>query len=222
MGELIATDTNGRIVLGSRSPRRWELLSLLVGADRVHVCPPADPREAEFVDVHSMVDVTHQLTDIARVKHTDVTAQLQSQSDIAAILTADTVIVAIDENGQPLILGQPPDDESWPVVVREWFEKHFFRAPHLAITALCVSVPDGPRHERVVTTQVTFRPEAKVWLDWYIATGEPRGKAGGYGLQGAGNLFVDRIEGSPSNVIGLPLRETAEVLREIGVIHPSG
>ncbi len=214
----------GRIVLGSRSPRRFELLSQLVGQDRVQVCPPLDPNEADFEKVLTVEDVSRQLTGIARAKHQDVTAQQQDQrdsSDIAAILTADTVIVVFDEAEQPHVLGQPPADDTWPDVVREWFERYLLRAPHLAITALCASGLNAQPVERVVTTRVTFRQDAGDWLDWYIDTGEPQGKAGGYGLQGAGSLFVDRIEGSPSNVIGLPLRETAQMLSGLDVIeHP--
>jgi septum formation protein len=64
---------------------------------------------------------------------------------------------------------------------------------------------------------VTFGADGQPFLEWYLATGEPRGKAGGYALQGAGSLFVERVNGSPSNVVGLPLRETWEVLREAGM-----
>ncbi len=217
MSEPTQDATPGRIVLGSRSPRRYELLSLLVGNDRVHVCPPLDPHEAELVDVQSVDDIQRQLSDIAREKHNDVTAQVRQVSNIAAILTADTVIVGFDEQRQPHVLGQPPTDDTWPHVVREWFEQYLLRAPHLAITALCVSTPEREPLNRIVSTRVTFRTDAHACLDWYIATGEPQGKAGGYGLQGAGSLFVDQIEGSPSNVIGLPLRETAEVLGDLGL-----
>ena len=66
-------------------------------------------------------------------------------------------------------------------------------------------------------SEVTFAADGGPFLDWYLSTGEPRGKAGGYALQGAGGLFVERVDGSPSNVVGLPLRETWELLREAGV-----
>jgi septum formation protein len=59
-----------------------------------------------------------------------------------------------------------------------------------------------------------MRPDVEPWLDWYIATGEPQGKAGGYAVQGAGSVFVTKIEGSYSNVVGLPLEETLALLRE--------
>jgi septum formation protein len=83
----------------------------------------------------------------------------------------------------------------------------------MALTAVCLRTPDGTQHEIVARSEVTFRAADEAWLDWYLATGESRGKAGGYGLQGAADVFVERIVGSPSNVVGLPLRETAELLR---------
>ena len=57
----------------------------------------------------------------------------------------------------------------------------------------------------VVTTAVTFAELSDAWIDWYVGTGEPLDKAGGYGMQGSAALFVARIDGSPTNVIGLPL-----------------
>jgi septum formation protein len=61
-------------------------------------------------------------------------------------------------------------------------------------------------------------PEDPELLKWYLTTGEPLGKAGGYGIQGAADVFVQKVEGSLSNVIGLPLRETRAALRELGVL----
>ena len=66
-------------------------------------------------------------------------------------------------------------------------------------------------------TDVTFRADAKKWLDWYLDTDEPLGKAGGYALQGAGSLFVEQVTGSISNVVGLPLEAAIECLNELGI-----
>jgi septum formation protein len=68
----------------------------------------------------------------------------------------------------------------------------------------------------VVTTAVTFAPVPDAWIDWYIATGEPFDKAGGYGMQGSAAIFVHRIDGSPTNVIGLPLDATASLVARLG------
>ena len=64
---------------------------------------------------------------------------------------------------------------------------------------------------------VRFRDDVGTLVDWYIRTDEPRGKAGGYAIQGAGSVFVRSIDGSLSNVVGLPLNETIEILREYSV-----
>jgi septum formation protein len=129
-----------------------------------------------------------------------------------AILTADTIIVGRDEAGTPVVLGQPPVDATWPDVVRMWFRTYYLGKTHVALTAVCLRTPDGQQLDTIVRSEVTFRRDGHAWLDWYIATGEPSGKAGGYALQGAADIFVDRIVGSPSNIVGLPLRETAELL----------
>ncbi len=222
--ESTVESARGRIVLGSRSPRRYELLSQLVGRDRILVRPPADPSEPAFDGSRTLAAVSDQLALIARTKNDDVTAQLRADgalSTTAAVLTADTVIVARDENDDPVVLGQPPDDDTWRDTVREWFERYLLRSPHSALTAIRLSTPNGRTREEVVRTEVQFRADAVEWLEWYLQTAESRGKAGGYALQGAGSLFVDSIHGSPSNVIGLPLRETAQMLRELGIFDAS-
>ena len=86
---------------------------------------------------------------------------------------------------------------------------------HEVATAFCVAKPAMPPIERVVRSAVTFHDDVTRWLDWYLATEEPRGKAGGYAVQGAGGIFVSRIDGSLSNVIGLPVRELLDVLSTI-------
>lgn len=153
--------------------------------------------------------------EIARTKNDDVRSQLTPGWQ--AVLTADTTIVARTDTGRPVVLAQPPDDDSWRDVVRRWFRDFYFGRTHAALTAVCVTAPDGRRFERVVRSEVTFAADGEPFLEWYLATGEPRGKAGGYALQGAGSLLVERVNGSPSNVVGLPLRETWEVLRDAGV-----
>ncbi|MGD9856297.1 MAG: nucleoside triphosphate pyrophosphatase [Planctomycetaceae bacterium] len=211
----------GRIVLGSRSPRRYELLSFIVGKDHIIVCPPQDATEAGFDGLRTLAELSGRLTAIARAKNVDVTKQLVDVGSfpaVAAVLTADTVIVARGERGDPVVLGQPPDDDTWRDVVREWFERFLLGWPHAALTAVCVTTPDGRRQEQVVRTDVRFRAAAREWLEWYLDTGEPRGKAGGYALHGAGSLFVESINGSPSNVVGLPLRESAEMLRGLRLV----
>jgi septum formation protein len=70
----------------------------------------------------------------------------------------------------------------------------------------------------VATSQVTFDPLDDAQIDAYLATGEHRGKAGAYAIQGAAEAFVARLDGSFSGVMGLPLRETSRLLREFGLL----
>lgn len=83
------------------------------------------------------------------------------------------------------------------------------------MTAVVLSHPDGRHLEHVVETRVTMRPENIALLDWYLDTDEPLGKAGGYALQGAGSMFIERVEGSLSNVVGLPLEAVQEMLQHL-------
>ncbi len=153
---------------------------------------------------------------IARTKCADVCDQIrESKSDGQPIvITADTVVVVGPADGVLQVLGQPPDGPTWAEVVRRWFEEEYAGRTHVVATAFCVAEPEGRMVDRIVRSSVSFHGDVKRWLDWYLATGEPRGKAGGYAVQGAGSIFVSRIDGSLSNVIGLPLRELLEVLTD--------
>src|SRR5205085_12507054 len=121
-----------------------------------------------------------------------------------------------DADGKPLVLGQPPADDSWSAVVAHWFREYYAGKTHQALTALCVQTTRGQAAERIVRTAVTFVADVERRLPWYLATGEPRGKAGGYALQGAGSAFISRVEGSLSNVIGLPLEALLDAFDNLG------
>jgi septum formation protein len=203
------------IVLGSRSPRRLELLSLLVAPERIIVLPPSDPDEPGFEGLRDEIAIREQLLQIARQKNTDVRARVECPRE-ALVLTADTVIVA-GHPGAYEVLGQPPPGDHWRATVRHWFRTHYFGQTHRAMTAVVLSHADGRRLERIVETGVTMEPENAALLDWYLNTGEPLGKAGGYALQGAGSVFITDVAGSLSNVVGLPLETVQGMLEEIGV-----
>ena len=81
----------------------------------------------------------------------------------------------------------------------------------------------GPsrRREEVVSTLVSFAPLTSEEIDWYVASGEPMGKAGAYAIQGLGARFVHRIDGSWSNVVGLPLEELRNILIDLDLISPA-
>jgi septum formation protein len=212
-----------KCVLGSRSPRRIELLRLLIPEDGIEVLPPESSAEAGFEGLRDWADLENRLVEIARTKCQDVEAQLRRRygetisEHVAAVITADTVIVATAPEGHLVVLEQPPSGDTWQETVRSWFNEYYIGRTHFAMTAFRVTTPSGLEAERLVRSEVTFHADGIQWLDWYIATGEPIGKAGGYGIQGAGGVFVSRVEGSLSNVIGLPIRELLEVLEELRI-----
>lgn len=203
------------IVLGSRSPRRLELLSRLIDRVGISVVPPIDPTEAGFDGITKPNEIESRLLSIAEEKARQVASQLPGFT--GAVLTADTVVVCRDCDNQGwVVLGQPPEPE-WREVVREWFRRYYLGRTHAVWTAIVVR--QGERQAiRCVKSEVTMLPEDPELLEWYLTTGEPLGKAGGYGIQGAADVFVQKVEGSLSNVIGLPLRETRAALRELGVL----
>ncbi len=130
-------------------------------------------------------------------------------ADGSIVVAADTTV---DVDGQ--ILEKPGDDDDARRMLRLLSGR-----THLVHTGVTVSGPsgDGAGDDRsrtiVVETAVNFVELAESDIDWYLSTGEHVGKAGAYGIQGAAGAFVERIDGSVTNVIGLPLAETLDLLR---------
>ena len=176
------------------------------------VLPPTDPDEPGFEGLRDEAAIRDQLLRIARLKNSNVRARAECPRE-ALVLTADTVIVA-GLPGDYEVLGQPPTGDHWQDTVRHWFHTHYFHQTHRAMTAVALSDATGKQWERIVETGVTMGPENAALLEWYLDTGEPLGKAGGYALQGAGSVFITHVAGSLSNVVGLPLEAVREMLEE--------
>ena len=123
------------------------------------------------------------------------------------VLAADTTVAL---NGK--IYGKPADE-------KEAFEflKDFSGQTHEVLTAVCLVDKEGKPRETLTKTFVTFRPLTDEEINSYIASGEAFDKAGGYGIQGLAGQFVEKVEGSYSGVIGLPVDETKALLAEIGI-----
>lgn len=212
------------VVLGSRSPRRRELLSLLVPSERIVVLPPSDPHEPGFEGLSDDLSIRDQLLRIATLKNENVSQRSECPRE-AWVLTADTIIVAGDP-GTRVVLGQPPERPDWPDTVRSWFQTHYLGRSHRALTGVVLTrrsnspQPDNDRHEWscVVETGVTMNSGSSELVEWYLRTGEPIGKAGGYALQGAGSVFISQVTGSLSNVVGLPLEAVQQMLAAAGAI----
>ena len=137
-------------------------------------------------------------------------AGTDASADTAGILVADTVVVAPDGG----ILGKPRDDEeARAMIVR------LAGATHDVSTRFLLAGPVGgapPVHAQTVTTRVTFRAVDADEATRYAATGEGRDKAGAYAVQGRASAFIERIEGSYTGVVGLPLCEVVVALRAVG------
>lgn len=127
-------------------------------------------------------------------------------SDTCLVLAADTVVAA----GRR-ILGKAEDAEA----VRRCLALLSGRR-HVVLTAVALVAPDGRRAERVVESSVTFNRLTEAQIDRYAATREGEGKAGGYAINGHAASFVRFLSGSHSGVVGLPLFETAQLLRGHG------
>ena len=133
-------------------------------------------------------------------------AGFQRDSQQVAVLGADTTVVV-----DGVILGKP-DSEDQAV---EMLQRLSGRT-HQVMTGIALTGKDYA-NSQVVVTHVTFKTLNVGLCRRYWQTGEPCDKAGGYGIQGYAAVFVEKIEGSYSNVVGLPLAETAELLGKIGI-----
>jgi septum formation protein len=122
------------------------------------------------------------------------------------VLAADTVVVSGDE-----LLGKPRDTMDAARMLRL-----LSGATHAVHTAVVLRL-DGNETSHLESTRVHFRPLTDEEIDWYVATGEPTGKAGGYAIQGRAARFIDWIEGSWSNVVGLPIATVDTMLRRAGL-----
>jgi septum formation protein len=125
----------------------------------------------------------------------------------APVLGADTEVVLDGE-----IFGKPVDATDAVRMLGRLSARS-----HQVISAVALATPDGGLVTRLSASDVEFRPLAPGEADRYARSGEPMGKAGGYAIQGRGAVFVRRINGSYSGVMGLPLFETAELLACAGV-----
>ena len=196
-----------RIYLASQSPRRRELLTqigvrfdllLFRGGGRAdgETCEDALPGEApdDYVVRVARAKAEHGLRLLAY-------RRLPSRP----VLAADTTL---DVDGA--IIGKPRDDAEAAVILA-----HLSGRTHRVLTAIAVAHPN--RVETCLSaSEVRFRTLSEAEIRAYVASGEPRDKAGAYGIQGRAAIFVAEIRGSHSGIVGLPLCETALLLREFG------
>jgi septum formation protein len=187
-----------RLVLASASPRRLTLLTQIgITPDRV---APADidetPKKAELPRLLAI-----------RLAHAKADAVVDQT---ACVLAADTVVAV----GRRILPKTETEDAARRCLTMLSGRRHN------VITAIVLVGPDGRRTERCVTSVVGFVRLTDDQIDAYLASGEWHGKAGGYAIQGLAAAFVRFLSGSYSNVVGLPLFETAQLLRGHGWAIP--
>jgi septum formation protein len=197
------TRTPNLIYLASASPRRRELLEQLgLSLERIHADIDESVRHGE-----AAADYTLRLAEEKAAAGWQVVQQGALPSH--PLLAADTTVTLGGE-----IFGKPADADDARRMLRAFSGRR-----HQVVTALAVR--QGEQVESAVSiTEVTFRRLSASDIERYLATGEPFDKAGAYGIQGKAGVFVERIDGSFTGVMGLPLFETAQLLGRFGLILP--
>lgn len=188
------------LILASASPRRRELLERGGVAFEVH---PAGIREESLPGEEPVARASR----LARSKALEV-ARRVGGSPRRLVLGADTIVVVDGD-----VLGKPEDADHAIELLRRLVGRD-----HRVVTAVALVASDTLEvRDAAAESRVEMRPAGDEELRAYVATGEPLDKAGAYAAQGGGRRLIARIEGSESNVIGLPLEETLALLREAGI-----
>ncbi len=183
------------MVLASASPRRRELLE--AAGWRVEV-RPADVDESQLADGPAADYVLR----LARAKARAIAPQVAG----VGVLGADTTVVLGDE-----LLAKPADAAEACAMLTKLSGR-----VHEVLTGVCL-IYGGAEAAAVEATRVQFAPLSPEEIDAYVASGEPEGKAGAYAIQGRAACFVPRIEGSYSNVVGLPLALVYQLWRQLRI-----
>jgi septum formation protein len=182
------------LILASASVRRAHILQALGVSFRVevsHVDESLRPGENGATAVERL----------ARAK-----ALAVSEKESLPVLAADTEVVC-----DRAILGKPADEEEAQAMLRRLSGRR-----HEVVTGVCLVDGRGAR-SGVERSRVTLAALSDEEVAWYVATGEPFDKAGGYNIHGRGALFIETVEGSPSNVAGLPVRLVLQLARDAGL-----
>ncbi|VCU68959.1 Maf-like protein YhdE [Pigmentiphaga humi] len=195
------------IYLASRSPRRRELLTQLGIDHELLLAPPSEGPDEPQLPGERAADYVRRT---AREKAL-AGAELMQMRELPArpVLAADTTVILDGD-----VLGKPLDRDDAGRILRR-----LSGSTHEVHTALAM-VHGGILHEDVSVTRVRFRALDERDIASYCDSGEPFDKAGAYGIQGLGGVFVEHIAGSFTGVMGLPLFETARLLAIAGIALP--
>jgi septum formation protein len=187
------------LVLASASPRRAELL------DRLGLTVEVDPADIDETRLPGEGAEEYVLRVSADKAHA-----VAARHPGSIVLAADTAVVL---DGEPL--GKPAD----PADALATLER-LSGSTHEVLSSIVVIDTDGIEHAALARAAVTMTWSEPDERGWYVGTGEPMDKAGSYAVQGTGAFLVERIDGDPTTVIGLPLRATLDLLRVAGLVWP--
>ena len=187
-----------RLILASKSPRRYELLKQ-VGLD-FEVIP-----SRVIEDIVQKESPKEHVIRLAEAKARDIASGYPDRWVIAA----DTIVYI---NGS--ILGKPKSrEEAMEMLHRLSGQEHW------VLTGFSVfHLGEGKSDKEAVQTAVKMKTLSPTEMEWYVQTGEPFDKAGGYAIQGIGSFMIESIRGSYTNVVGLPLCELIQMLNRLGAI----
>ncbi len=189
-----------RLVLASASPRRLDLLA------RIGVIPDAvDPADVDEAVLKGELPRPHALR-LAIAK----AAVVAERHPDALVLGADTV-VAVGRRILPKVEDEATERKCLALLSGR---------RHRVLTAIALAIPGQEMRTRVVETMISLKRLSHEEIEFYVGHGEWRGKAGGYALQGYGEVFVRTMSGSHSGGVELPLAETRHLLKSAG--HPLG
>ncbi len=179
-----------KILLASSSPRRKEILQMVGFKLRI---VPSDAEERIYP--------TPEETAIKNAELKALSVRDKAEPD-EIILAADTIVVL---NGE--VLGKPSDKKEAVEFLKKLSSNY-----HTVITGFALLFPNGKLVSGLEKTEVKFKRMSLKEIEWYVDTGEPLDKAGAYGIQGIGAIFIERIDGDYFNVMGLPVGKIYDIL----------
>ena len=183
-----------KLILASSSPRRKELLEAV-----------GWPYEAIVAGIDESLRVDESPAAYVRRLAREKAEAVAARFNEGLVLGADTTVVVNNE-----ILGQPEDDDDARRMLQLLNGKW-----HEVLTGVAALRIGGETRVAYETTRVLFAEMTEREIDWYVTTGEARGKAGAYGIQGAAGLFIEEIEGDYFNIVGLPIRLVYELTGQV-------
>lgn len=195
------------LYLASQSPRRSQLLGQ-IGVSFTVLEPPEGAEALEAQRAGEAPACYVQRVTLAKLQAAQQALQ-QRGLPPAPVLCADTC-VALGRR----IYGKPRDAQDAARMLAELAGRE-----HTVLTAVALGVPQAEPLQALSRSRVRFAPLSEGEIAAYVASGEPQGKAGAYAVQGLAAAFIERISGSYSGIMGLPLFETAQMLRAAG-LHP--